>query len=427
MSTENSSKNFSLLDKQVASEVLLLDLFACCRAYAQYPLPDIEDAKFIEDCVSAHNNFRSKTNPPASNMFRMRIMERLLEQRYAIKFCVKLGKTGKETHNMIKEAYGVAAMVFRRLRKRIARVRPAIVNNWRLHHDNAPSHTAFRVVEYLAQHKVATLPQPPYSPDLALPDFFLFPIIKSMLKGKHHASVKALQEAMKRELNSIPVQAFLEEYENWKNHWQQCTWDPDLAKTAKAWAKRCQFKHNMYLREPGQTHPRFASVGENIWTGSFSIFSVKEAITSWYNEVKDYNYTTNSCRRVCGHYTQIVWARSYKVGCAVHFCPTVQYFSGKNAALFICNYGPAGNYGWHPYETGAACSKCEGDQCAKNLCRNPERDKVISDSKWYPAWDRPACDEYCISVVVLRLLFFILTIPAAWILPKYWSIAPASE
>uniref|UniRef100_A0A8C3GK71 SCP domain-containing protein n=1 Tax=Cairina moschata TaxID=8855 RepID=A0A8C3GK71_CAIMO len=208
---------------------------------------------------------------------------------------------------------------------------------------------------------------------------------------------------------------------------KQKTWDPDLAKTAKAWAKRCQFKHNTYLTEPGQTHPRFTSVGENIWTGSLSIFSVQGAITSWYNEVKDYSYTANSCRRVCGHYTQIVWARSYKVGCAVHFCPTVQYFSGTNAAHFICNYGPAGNYGWRPYETGAACSKCKGDQCANNLCRNTERDKVISDSKWYPAWDRPACDEYCISVVVLRLLFFILTIPAAWILPKYWSIAPASE
>uniref|UniRef100_A0A8B9QU22 Mos1 transposase HTH domain-containing protein n=1 Tax=Anas platyrhynchos TaxID=8839 RepID=A0A8B9QU22_ANAPL len=38
------------------------------------------------------------------------IMERLLEQRYVIKFCVKLGKTGKETHDMIKEAYGDAAM-----------------------------------------------------------------------------------------------------------------------------------------------------------------------------------------------------------------------------------------------------------------------------------------------------------------------------
>ncbi|XP_068530940.1 protein GVQW3-like [Anas acuta] len=37
-------------------------------------------------------------------------MEHLLEQRYAIKFSVKLGKTGKETHDMIKEAYGDAAM-----------------------------------------------------------------------------------------------------------------------------------------------------------------------------------------------------------------------------------------------------------------------------------------------------------------------------
>uniref|UniRef100_A0A8B9ZR44 Transposase n=1 Tax=Anas zonorhyncha TaxID=75864 RepID=A0A8B9ZR44_9AVES len=112
--------------------------------------------------------------------------------------------------------------VLTRLRKRIACVRPAIVNNWQLHHDNVPGHTAFHVEEYLAQHKVATLPQPPYSPDLAPPDFFLFPRIKSMLKGKHHASVEALQEAMMMELNSIPVQVFLEAYENWKTRWQQC-------------------------------------------------------------------------------------------------------------------------------------------------------------------------------------------------------------
>ncbi|GFW74166.1 hypothetical protein TNCV_4177111 [Trichonephila clavipes] len=34
-------------------------------------------------------------------------MERFLEQQYTIKFCVKLGKTGEETHDMIKEAYAV--------------------------------------------------------------------------------------------------------------------------------------------------------------------------------------------------------------------------------------------------------------------------------------------------------------------------------
>nr|XP_027306070.1 protein GVQW3 [Anas platyrhynchos] len=37
-------------------------------------------------------------------------MERLLKQRYEIKFCVKLGKMDKETHDVIKEAYGDAAM-----------------------------------------------------------------------------------------------------------------------------------------------------------------------------------------------------------------------------------------------------------------------------------------------------------------------------
>lgn len=37
-------------------------------------------------------------------------MERLLEQRYAIKCCVKFDKTGKEGNDMIKEAYGDGAM-----------------------------------------------------------------------------------------------------------------------------------------------------------------------------------------------------------------------------------------------------------------------------------------------------------------------------
>ena len=37
-------------------------------------------------------------------------MNRLLKQRYAIKFCLKLGKTVSETQEMIKSAYGDDAM-----------------------------------------------------------------------------------------------------------------------------------------------------------------------------------------------------------------------------------------------------------------------------------------------------------------------------
>lgn len=83
------------------------------------------------------------------------------------------------------------------------------------------------------------------------------------------------------------------------------SWDPDLAKTAKAWAKKCLFKHNIYLKERGKVHPRFATAGENIWTGSASAFTVKAALASWYREVEFYDYDTNKCSRVCGHYTQV--------------------------------------------------------------------------------------------------------------------------
>lgn len=77
-------------------------------------------------------------------------------------------------------------------------------------------------MEYLTQKNKAKLPQTPYSPDLAPQDFILFSRITSMLNGKHHGSVEAVQKAMARELKSIPVQAFLEVYEIWKTRWKQC-------------------------------------------------------------------------------------------------------------------------------------------------------------------------------------------------------------
>ncbi|UYV74934.1 hypothetical protein LAZ67_12001834 [Cordylochernes scorpioides] len=56
--------------------------------------------------------------------------------------------------------------------------------NWIIHHDNAPPHTATSVPTYLAKHGIQILQQPPYSPDLAPNDFFLFPKLKMALKGR---------------------------------------------------------------------------------------------------------------------------------------------------------------------------------------------------------------------------------------------------
>jgi len=68
--------------------------------------------------------------------------------------------------------------ILERLRKRVVRVRPSIADNWMLHHDNAPCHTAISVIEFSAKKGIPVVPQPPYSPDLSPCDFFLFPKTK---------------------------------------------------------------------------------------------------------------------------------------------------------------------------------------------------------------------------------------------------------
>lgn len=79
--------------------------------------------------------------------------------------------------------------VLDRFRKRVNRVRPDIARNWILHHDNAPCHTAFNVTQFLTSKEIPVLPQPPYLPDLTPCDFFLFPMIKNAVKGKHLESI----------------------------------------------------------------------------------------------------------------------------------------------------------------------------------------------------------------------------------------------
>jgi len=112
--------------------------------------------------------------------------------------------------------------VLKRLRNIVVPVRREIANTWFLHHDAAPSHTSFTVTEFLAQHNITTLPHPPYSPDLAPCDFFLFPKLKTHLKGHHFGTVENVQAATTRALNNISSEDFLHCYEEWQQRWNHC-------------------------------------------------------------------------------------------------------------------------------------------------------------------------------------------------------------
>ncbi|KAL8140962.1 hypothetical protein V2J09_006983 [Rumex salicifolius] len=86
--------------------------------------------------------------------------------------------------------------------------------------------------------------------------------------------------------------------------------------------------------------------GENLAWGSWSTFSGVDASNMWVNERQDYNYGSNTCApgKVCGHYTQVVWRSSTRLGCARVPC------NNNGGWLVICSYNPPGNYvGQRPY------------------------------------------------------------------------------
>jgi pathogenesis-related protein 1 len=93
-------------------------------------------------------------------------------------------------------------------------------------------------------------------------------------------------------------------------------------------------------------HSHVPQYGENLFWGSGKDWTAAQAVKKWADERPDYDYASNSCvgGRMCGHYTQIVWRNSTRIGCARVLCD-------HDAGVFItCNYSPPGNYiGQRPY------------------------------------------------------------------------------
>lgn len=115
------------------------------------------------------------------------------------------------------------------------------------------------------------------------------------------------------------------------------TWSGEVAAVAQAYADKCVFKHSG------------GPYGENLYASSAS--STAEAVVeSWASEKAEYDYAADSCSDECGHYTQVVWAASLRLGCGVTTCTTGSPFGGGEWQNWVCNYDPPGNYiGQRPY------------------------------------------------------------------------------
>ncbi|KAG5310086.1 SETMR methyltransferase, partial [Acromyrmex insinuator] len=95
-------------------------------------------------------------------------------------------------------------------------------NSWLLHHDNAPSHTSLVVRDHFAKNSTHIIPQPPYSPDLAPCDFWLFSKLKRPLRGHRFETIEEIKEKTTSELRAIPTDDYAACFENWKKRWHSC-------------------------------------------------------------------------------------------------------------------------------------------------------------------------------------------------------------
>ena len=91
-----------------------------------------------------------------------------------------------------------------------------------LHHDNASSHTSYQTREYLSTQKIELMGHPPYSPDLAPNDFFLFPKIKDKLRGKRFSSPEEAVEAFKSHVLELSISDWQKCFENWFERMHKC-------------------------------------------------------------------------------------------------------------------------------------------------------------------------------------------------------------
>jgi uncharacterized protein YkwD len=107
------------------------------------------------------------------------------------------------------------------------------------------------------------------------------------------------------------------------------TWDETVAQSAQEWANRCVFEH-----------AQGTGLGENLFGGG-GTWTSTDATESWYSESADYVFANPGFSLDTGHFTQMVWKDSTKLGCGRTVCDGSQ---GTFVGMFyVCRYAPQGN------------------------------------------------------------------------------------
>lgn len=112
-------------------------------------------------------------------------------------------------------------------------------------------------------------------------------------------------------------------------------WDDALAARAKVWA-------DALARSGRFEHATQQGDGENLWMGTKGAYAPKDMVQTWIDEKQDYrpgrfpNISRTGNWSDVGHYTQIIWWNTKRVGCAMA--------SNRKEDYLVCRYAAPGNW-----------------------------------------------------------------------------------
>jgi hypothetical protein len=137
-------------------------------------------------------------------------------------------------------------------------------------------------------------------------------------------------------------------------------WGADIAEVAQAYAEKLATSCSSTLVHSSsqERHGWGENLAEMGGFGSAPAGSAQQAVDLWESEQSCYTYgafqagvnatCTSQCSQYggCGHYTQLVWRKTKRVGCGVADCMQ----GSTRRSYWVCNYDPPGNYiGQLPY------------------------------------------------------------------------------
>lgn len=124
------------------------------------------------------------------------------------------------------------------------------------------------------------------------------------------------------------------------NQWRRLHNVPELKIDPKL-TKFAQSRADFIAASDGDKfeHVKETPYGENLAWHSNEKSDCNKLTAMWYDEISDYNFFKPSFNMTTGHFTQMIWRDTTRVGCAR------QISTGSQGGVYlVCNYDPPGNF-----------------------------------------------------------------------------------